>query len=143
MAGINSQELEWQHATLSLLTTTITGLRGFKYKKNRDAEHLHAAGNEAVGIQRGNIKIDGSIKILKSELDRLNDAAQSASYADISDIPPQLIVLTFNYKVAFGRKQRTDVLYGIQFTEIERAMEQGAKQMDIELPFLATRMKSS
>lgn len=139
--AINSQELEWQHATLSLLSTTINGLRGFKYKKSRDAEHLHAAGADAVGIQRGNKKIDGSIKILKSELDRLNDAAQVAGFEDISEIPPQLIVLTFNYRIAFGRKQRTDVLYGVQFTDIERAMEQGAKQMDIEIPFLATRMK--
>ena len=137
MPIINSQELEWKHATLSLLGVVINGLRGFKYKTTTDSEHLHAGGDKAISIQSGNQKVDGSIKFLKSEIDRLNDAAQAAGYDDITQVPYQLIVATFVYKTAIGRPQRTDIISGIKFTDLERAMEQGAKMMDIDVPFLA------
>lgn len=138
---IDSQELEWKHATLSVLGIVIRGLRGFKYKKSTDSEHLHASGDEAIGIQSGNKKNDGSIKFLKSEIDRLNDAAQAAGYDDITDVPYQLISGVFSYKKSFGRPLRTDVISGIKFTDLEMAMEQGAKMMEIDLPFLAMSIK--
>lgn len=139
---MNSQELEWHHATLSLMGVVINGLRGFKYKKSTEKEQLFAGGNDAVGIQTGNKKIDGSIKLLKSEIDRLNDAAQAAGYEDITAVPYQLITATFVYKQGFNRQQRTDIITGIAFTDLERAMEQGAKQMDIDVPFVALSLKT-
>lgn len=144
MAGyVNSQELEWKHAKLTFLSTIIRGLRGFKYKKETDSEHLFAGGDEAVGIQSGNKKVTGSIKLLKSEIDRLNKAARAAGYDDFGDVPYQLIVAVFNYKVAFGREQETDVITGIKFTEWEKAMEQGAKMMEVDCPFLAMSVKAA
>lgn len=140
---INSQELEWKHAQLAFLGTTIRGLRGFSYKKTTESETLYAAGDEPVGIQSGNKKYEGSIKFLKSEIDRLNGAARAAGYADFGDVPYQLIVLTFNYKVAFGRSQQTDIIIGAKFTEWEKAMEQGAKQMEINTPFIAMGIKQA
>lgn len=134
---INSQELEWHHASFSMLGVVINGLRGFKYKKSTEKEHLHAAGKKAVSIQSGNEKCDGSIKFLKSEIDRLNDAAQDAGYNDFTEVPYQLISGTFCYRKGFNRKQRTDIISGMAFTDLEKAMEQGAKQMDVEVPFLA------
>ncbi|QTE37233.1 hypothetical protein J3L18_29700 [Mucilaginibacter gossypii] len=139
---VNSQELEWKHAQIAVLGVVIRGLRGFKYKKSTDSEHLFAAGDEAVGIQSGNKKCDGSIKLLKSEIDKLNQAARDAGYDDFADVPYQLIVITVNYKVAFGRKQETDIISGVKFTEWEKAMEQGAKMMEVDVPFLALSVKS-
>lgn len=139
---VNSQELEWKHSQLAVLGVTIRGLRGFKYKKSTDSEHLFAAGDEAVGIQSGNKKVDGSIKLLKSEIDKLNKAARDAGYDDFGDVPYQLIVITVNYKVAFGRPQETDIISGVKFTEWEKAMEQGAKMMEVDVPFLALGVKS-
>jgi hypothetical protein len=139
---VNSQELEWKHADLSFLGVTIRGLRGFKYKKSTESEHLFAAGDQPVGIQTGNKKIEGSIKLLKSELDRLNKAARAAGYADFSEVPYQVITATFHYKEAFGREKQTDVISGIKFTEFEKGMEQGAKLMEIDCPFIALSLKS-
>lgn len=139
---VNSQELEWKHATLSLLGVVINGLRGFKYKTSTDKEHLFASGDHAVGIQSGNVKVDGSIKFLKSEIDRLNDAAQAAGYDDITQVPYQLIVGTFVYKTGINRPQRTDIINGMSFTDLEKAMEQGAKMMEVDVPFLALGITS-
>jgi hypothetical protein len=140
MGYVNSQELEWQHVELTVLATIIRGLRGFKYKTDTDAEHLHAAGNQAVGIQSGNVKCDGSFKFLKSDIDRLNLAARAAGYRNISEVPYQLINAVANYKTGFNRPQQTDIIAGIKFTGYEKAMEQGAKMMEVELPFLAMRI---
>jgi hypothetical protein len=139
---INSQELEWKHATLSVLGMTIRTLQGFKYKTSTDSEHLHGAGDQAIGIQSGNKKCDGSMKFLKSDIDKMNDAAQAAGYDNLTDIPYQLINGVFAYKKAFGRPLRTDIVSGIKFTELEKAMEQGAKKMEIDLPFLAMRIEN-
>jgi hypothetical protein len=139
---VNSQELEWKSASLSLLGITIRGLRGFNYKTSTESEHLHAAGDEAIGIQSGNKKCDGSLKVLKSELDKLNDAAQAAGYDDLTGVPYQLIGAVMAYKKGFNRKLRTDVLSGIKFTDIDKAMEQGAKMMEVDLPFLCMSIKS-
>jgi hypothetical protein len=141
--SINSQELEWKHASLSVIGVVIRGLRGLKYKKTTDSEHLHAAGDEPAGIQSGNKKYDGSIKFLKSEIDRLNTAARNAGYDDFGDVPYQLIVGTFVYKQAFGRPQQTDIISGIKFTDWEKAMEQGAKMMEVDVPFLAMGITQS
>jgi len=140
---INSQELEWKHSTLAFLSLTIRTLRGFKYKKETESEHLFGAGDEALGIQTGNKKVTGSVKMLKSDYDKLNEAAQAAGYDDFADVPYQLIVLTFVYKKAFGRAQKTDIIRGVKFTEWEKGMEQGAKMMEIDMPFIAVGVKQS
>lgn len=138
---LDSQELEWKHVTVTVLGTTIRGLRGFKIKKSRETEHLFAAGEEAFGIQTGNVKRDGSFKFLKNDVDRLNDIAQKAGYEDITDVPYQLITATIAYKKAYNRPLRSINILGLQFTDLEEAMEQGAKMMEIELPWLAMRYK--
>ncbi|MFS2189816.1 hypothetical protein ACCC92_24280 [Mucilaginibacter sp. Mucisp84] len=40
------------------------------------------------------------------------------------------------YKEGFGRPLQIDTLYGCAFTKFEKGMEQGAKFMEVELPFM-------
>ena len=136
MSAINSQELEWFDASLRTLGRTVKGLRGFKYKTSTEKEHLYAAGNKPVGIQTGNEKNEGSITVLKSELDDMNAAARAAGFRDITKIPYQGNTATFNYAASFERDLQTDTLVGIAFTDIEKAMKQNDKMMEVELPFI-------
>lgn len=132
----DTQEVAWADLSVRVFDTTIKALRGTKYKKAREKEALYAAGSEPIGIQDGNAKYDGSLKLLKSGLDKLNVAAKAAGYADITEVPYQVIVVTVNYKEAFGRPIQTDVLRGVSFMEYEKGMDQGAKFMEIDIPFL-------
>jgi len=99
MANVNitSKECAWSKFEVKLLGRTIKGLRGFSFKKTVEKEHLYAAGSQPIDIMDGNVKYEGSIKILGFELDALNKAAQVAQYSDITEVPHEAIVITCSY----------------------------------------------
>lgn len=132
----DTQEVAWADISVRVFDTTIKALRGSKYSKEKETEALYAAGSEPVGIQEGNNKYEGSLKVLKSGLDMMNEAARSAGYRDITDVPYQAIVITTNFKEGFGRPMRTDVKKGVKFSKYEKNLDQGAKFMEVELPYL-------
>lgn len=133
----NSQECAWSDISVRVLGSTVVELRAVKYSKEVEKEAYYAAGNKPVGIGNGNEKYDGaSLKVLKNGLTRMNNAAKDAGFADITQVPPQLIVITVNYKEGFGRAIQTDTLFGVAFTKYEKGMEQGGKFMEVELPFM-------
>jgi len=132
----NGQEVVWLDMSVRVFGSTVVGLRGLKYTKETEKEALYGAGNQVLGIQTGNEKLEGTLKLLKNDFDALNDAAVAAGFADITYVPYQVAVITVNYKIAYGRPMRTDVLSGVSFSKFEKGMEQNAKNMEVEMPFL-------
>ena len=127
------KETEWADMKVAIDGKTITGIRNIMYKKSPDDEPLHCAGRDPVSIQSGNNTYEGSVKLLKNELDALQTAARALGYDDINDVPN--IVITAAYLPKAGRLLKTDTLTGCKFGEITYSMEQGAKYMEIEIPF--------
>lgn len=91
---IRSSECAWFQAEVKVLGRVIKGLRGFEFKKAQEKEHLYGAGSQPLDIQGGNVAYTGNIKVLGFELDAMNKAAKQAGYADIVDVPHELIVIT-------------------------------------------------
>lgn len=114
----------------------VTGIRGFKYKTERETEPIYAEGDEPVGVGYGNKKYTSEIKILQNEL----EAIISAGGGDPFKIPPFTIVHSFVPANGTG-KIVTDICEGCQFTEIEKAMEQGAKFMEVTTPVFTKKIK--
>src|SRR5687767_14840298 len=102
----NSQECAWADLSVKLFDSQVKGLRGIRYKKEVEKEPLYAAGSAPISIQHGNEKYDGSLKVLKGELDKMNEAAKKAGFRDITEVPAQMVVITINYKAAFGRAMK-------------------------------------
>lgn len=136
----NTKDCAWSNINLTLLGRKITGLRGFEVKKTVEKEHVYAAGDEPVDINSGNKKYEGSLKLLKYEVDQLNDAAQLATYSDILEVPHTLITCTIDFKKNPTDKTRTIVVPGLAFTELAIALEQNTKMTEVTLPFLAMRI---
>jgi hypothetical protein len=136
----NTKDCSWSVITITLLGRKITGLRGFSVKKTVEKEHVYASGDEPVDIQSGNKKYEGDYKMLKYEVDMLNDAAQAAGYVDITEVPHELITSTIEYKKNAVDKIRTTSVLGISFTELSEGMEQNSKMHEISLPYLAMRV---
>jgi len=136
----NTKDCSWSQITLTLLTTKIGGLRGFEVDKDIEKEHVYAAGDEPVDIQSGNKKYSGTLKMLKYEVDKLNDAALLAGFADITEVPHTLIAATIEFKKLVNDKIRIISVPGIAFTSLKIAMEQNAKMTEVTLPFLAIRV---
>jgi hypothetical protein len=143
MEEYNGQEVAWLDLRVRVLNATLKGCRGLKYELETEKEALYAAGNLTQGIQTGNQKVSGTLKVLKNTFDMLNDAAVNAGYDNITAVPPQLIIITANYKVAFNRPMRTDIISGIGFSKFEKGFEQNAKFMEIEMPFIAMSLQQS
>jgi hypothetical protein len=139
MANINitSSECAWAHFEVKLLSKVIKGLRGFSTKKTVESEHIYGSGNEPIDIMKGNTKYEGNVKLLGFEADALNKAAQAAGYDDITEVPHELIIITISYKKKATDKITTIVTSGVQFTEDGFEMEQGAKNREVTLPYIA------
>lgn len=132
----NSQECVWADLSLKMLGVTVKGLRGFKFKASVEKEHLYAAGSMPIGIQHGNDKFEGELKVLKNDYDRMNLAAIAGGYKSLMHIPAHLITLTAVFKEGVGRPLKTHTCLGVGFTEAETGIEQGAKFVEITLPIL-------
>jgi hypothetical protein len=138
----STQECAWQNFTLTLLGRKIIGLRGFEFKKSIEKEHLYGAGSEPLDIQEGNKKYEGNIKLLKYEVDLLNDAAINAGFEDITEVPHILISASGIYQKNITDKKRYVTGAGIAFTELPIGFEQNAKMTEVTLPFIAMKISN-
>ena len=134
------KECEWADMKVAIDGKTVTGIRNISYKKSSEDEHLHAAGRKPIGIQSGNETYEGSVKLLKNELDALNLAAKALGYDDIVDVPN--LVITVAYLPKAGRILKTDTIMGAKIGELPRGWDQGAKYMEMDLPFKFLDIKS-
>lgn len=127
----NSKEYEWSDITAIIAGRAATGIRSVKYTKKQEKEALYAKGNKPHSIQRGNKSYEGTIALLQSEVEALSAAAGG----DILDIQ-------FNVVVSYGNPAKgdvihTDLLKGVEITEVPKGMSQGDKFAEIELPFIS------
>ncbi len=113
----------------------VTGIRGFSYKIKQEKEKVYAEGNEPQAIARGNKDYECSLKALQSEL----EAIILSGGGDITNIPPFTVVHTYQPKS--GLPVIVDVIDGVEFTECEKAMEQGAKFMEVSLPCVCLKIR--
>ena len=137
--GFTTKECAWSHTSVKLLGATMVGLRGFEFDKDIEKEYLYAAGDEPIDIQNGNKGYPLNLKLLKYEVDKLNDAALAAGYEDILEVPHELIVITCQYKKRITDAQRTIVSSGVAFTSLKFAMEQNNKMGEVTLPGMAMK----
>lgn len=113
----------------------MTGIRGFKYKVSQEKEPIYAEGNTPAGMGRGNKKYDCELKCVQSAL----EAIILSAGGDPTDVAPFTIVHTYQPKK--GLPIITDVVEEFEFTDIEKAMDQGAKFMEVTLPGVCTKIK--
>ncbi len=132
----DSKECEWSDQELFVNGVRIAKVQAVSHKKAQAKEHIHAAGNEPGGIQKGNKSYAGSITLLKGALDVMNLAAIAAGGEDILDVEYTLVI---HWKAKGIRAPKTHTLLGVEFTEFDESMAQGAMSMPVTLPFLFLR----
>lgn len=129
----NSKEYSWSNVEVVMLGRPVTGIRGVTYKATQEKEVIYARGNKPRAIQHGNKSFDGTIGILQSELEALLVA--SGAGKNVLDIPAFDIVVAY---VPDGSGDIiTDIIKNVEFTEMEKSLNQNDKLMEVELPFIA------
>lgn len=131
----STKEYEWADVSAIVAGRPVTGLRGVEYKPSQEKEPLYAKGNKPHGIQRGNKSYSGTITLLQSEL----EALETAAGGDALDA-------RFNIIVSYGNPMqgdviRTDLLVGVEITEVPKGLKQGDKFMEVALPVIMLDVK--
>jgi hypothetical protein len=139
MATFNSAEYGWADVEIFMLGRKLVGARGLKYKPSQEKDVIYAAGNEPRGIGRGNKKYEGTLTLLQSEVQALEQAAGQGN--DIMDL--RNINITVAYAPKDGGVISTDIIEFVEFTESEKGLMQGDKFGEIALPFIALGIKKN
>lgn len=139
MDFLEYKEAEWSDMNFYYAAAKLIKIVNVTYGMEQEKEHLHAAGDAAISIQKGNRKGTGQMIILKGALDDLNLAAVAAGGRDILDLEGEAVI---DYVADSNRPMQTDTLIGVQFTKYDKSWAQGDKKMEITIPFLFLDMKS-
>ncbi len=137
--GFNTKECEWSSTSVAILGRKPVGITGFEFEKNIEKEYLFGAGSEPIDIQMGNKTYPGSVTLLKYEVDLLNDAALSAGYEDILEVPHTAIVITCQFKATSTSKIRTITATGCAFDSLKAGSKQNDKKTEMAMPFKAMK----
>ena len=134
----NSDEYSWKDLEVILLGRPLVRILDIKYKGTQETKEIYGRGSDPVGIQKGNKKYEGEIKIGQSELEALIDKAKSTTgSSDPLDLPP------FDITVAYVKNGvvRTDVCPHVVLKDVEKAMKQGDTDMEVSVPFTCLKIK--
>lgn len=138
--NFDTKECTWANMKVVVMGREITGIRGIKYKMIQEKEHLHGAGDEPIGIQRGKRTYEGEIKLLKFEYDTLSDIVSRTQGRDLLDFSGDIVI---TYVKDLLSAPRTDVIKGFQFKDFEKGWEQGAKFMEITMPIIFMKLEQN
>jgi hypothetical protein len=130
-------EFQWKDFSVLILGKILTGCTDFKWKYESDDAYVYGRGSTPLDIQSGNIKIEGTIKLLQSTFDELNAAAKSQN-------PSYLVTdIRFDVVEAYERQGllKTNIIKGIKIASFDFGMKQGDKNMEITLPFKALEVQ--
>lgn len=125
----------WSNVSVLIGGRVLTGIRSVSYKTTQEKELLHAGGDKPLAIQRGNYTYEGSIKLLQNELDNLVNKAPNRDLMAYRNL-----TVVVSYEDDAGHFT-TDTLVGVEFTEVDKMMEQNKKFMEVELPILFLGLK--
>jgi hypothetical protein len=135
--AFNSKQYNFSQVSVNILGRTINGFLGIKYSIKTEKDYLFGRGNNPLSIQSGNNKYEGELSLTQSELEAMNIAVKQAN-------PDGLLTqVAFDIVVAYASDTiiTVDVIEGAEFTEYEKGMKQGDKNMEISLKFMALRIR--
>ncbi|MCM1031857.1 MAG: hypothetical protein NC410_10520 [Oscillibacter sp.] len=112
-------------------------MRGIEYKSKKAKEALFGAGRYARSIQHGKREYEGTLTVLQSELIAFDRAAVEAGRTDVLDLDLDFVI---SYASENGIVT-VDRVICASITETTRGMKEGDLNMEVELPFIALRVK--
>lgn len=135
MATYSSKQYAWCDITIALGGRIIEGVTSVEYTEKKEKDYLYGRGCKPLAIVGGNRSHDGKISIWQSELEAMT---RDSSNKDLLTKEFDIIIA---YVPSDGGQIVTDILKNVQFTEIKKGMNQGDKNMIVELPILFTDIK--
>ena len=135
MAQFSSEQYAWSDVTIQVGDRVLTGVQSVGYKRSQEKGFVYGKGDKPLSIQRGNYSFEGSIKVLQDELETLINTAPGKDLMRLRNL-----TISVGYEKDGGTSV-VDNLVGVEFTEVEKSIEQGKQFMEVELPILFLDVK--
>lgn len=135
MADFSSKQYSWCSLSIALGGRIIEGVTEVEYTVKKEKEFLYGRGCKPHQILSGNVSYEGKIKIWQSELEAMTRDAQD------KDVTKMRFDVVIAYVPEGGGQIVTDILEGVEITEVKKGIAQGDKNMEIELPILFLNIK--
>ncbi|MRI64531.1 hypothetical protein EQP59_07145 [Ornithobacterium rhinotracheale] len=135
MTTFSSKQYAWCDISIALGGRILEGATEVEYTEKKEKDYLYGRGCKPHGVVGGNRTYEGKLSIWQSELEAMTRDAKNKD----------ILSLSFDVVVAYvphdGGQMVTDILKGVEFTEVKKAMKQGDKNMIVELPILFLNVK--
>ena len=135
MNTFSSKQFTWCSISIAFGGRILNGATEIEYTEKKEKDYLYGRGCKPHGIVGGNYSYEGKVSIWQSELEAMTRDAQNKD----------ILTLNFDLVVAYvpkdGGQIVTDILKGVEFTEVKKAMKQGDKNMIVELPIMFLDVK--
>lgn len=135
--AINSRNYSWSEAEIRFLDRSPVAIVAFSFTRRKRKDNIYGRGSEPIGRTRGNKEYEGSITLLQSEYEALEDLAQEQGVNDPLDLAPFPISVAWDN----GSQISAYTLEYAEFLEIPMGMSQDDPNMEIELPVIIGRIR--
>lgn len=139
MPNFNSKQYEWADVKIVILGREVAGIQGIEYTVKKEKSYSYGRGNDPHSIQHGKKSVEGTLMLLQSEMEALDELARSVNPDyDLTDIE-------FDVAVAYGQGNtlKRDIILTVSITEDPRSISNDDVFMELEAPFMALGVKRS
>lgn len=135
---VNGIRQSWASIRIGMLGRTLEGVTKIMYENPTAKENLYGKGNKPIARGRGNQTPTASITLYGFEIVALQKAAAQLGFADISEIDPFDITVTY---LAEGSDEPTvDIIRNAEFTTNGREVNQGDTSITRELSLIISHI---
>lgn len=117
---VNGVEHSWASISTLINGKPVVGITGINYGDEQEMEDIYGVGCQPVARGYGNIKADGDITLLRSEIEAIRAGSPTGRLMDIAPFP-----ITVSYLPVNGQVVKNDTLMNCQFLEDRTGLKQG------------------
>ncbi len=135
--AFNSREYEWADVTVIAGGVDLMRIRGVKWSRKREGEHLYGKGRDPISNQFGNNSYEMELTMTQKQFDQLESSANDDIFS-----------LKLDILVAFGNPSQGDAVrkhraIGVSFTEDTFELKQGDKFGEYTVPALPLKINKN
>lgn len=131
---LKSDQYSWNDISIVIGGRVLTGITSVEVEYGWEHEKYFGKGGKAQGINEKNFECSGTIKLLQSEVEALED-----TYG--VDLQRQYFDIIWNFTGKNDVAPRSHNVKYAKFGKIKKGIKQGDAFMEIDVPFMALDFK--
>jgi hypothetical protein len=131
--ALENDEFGWKDMEIAVDGKVLVAVTEFGFSEEIESELVYGKGNLPISIQDGNVKYEGNLTVMKSDLDRLVAATGNVGVVGLKN-------LTFTVALVKDGKISTRTLVKARITKLPEDWKQNDKFATMQLPFIFLRV---